>query len=172
MGDPLETLAKNDIYPQDGSIPTPIGEVAVRFLEINTSALGSEMQKQAAYYGWVAAAWAAAETEVENLEQQIKERQSYLWGLLRQQKEEGKKLTVADMENEVQDDPEVQELQRELVTAEYSARTLKVLRDALDQKSRLIQSFVGLERSKIDQQLQESRALVGERLSGNNNEEE
>jgi len=172
MGDPLKTLAKSGIYPEDGNIPTPIGDFSIRFLEINTSALGPEMQQQAAYYGWVASAWVAATAEVDNLKQEIEERESYLWGLLRQQKEEGKKLTVADIENEVKSDPEVQQMKRELVKAEYNATTLRVLRDALDQKSRLIQSFVGLERSKIEQQLQESRAVVGERISGSNNQED
>lgn len=152
----------------DKSIMTPIGPLEIQFLQINPSTLSVDMKDQAAIYGWVSAAWAAVKTDVANAEQEIRERESLLWGRLRAQKEQGVKMTVDDMKQQVAADPGLQKLQHKLIGATSNMDTLRVVRDALDQRASMIQSMVGLERSKMELQLQASRAAVGEQLGKQN----
>lgn len=154
----------------DEKVKTPIGDIKIRFLQVNPSSLGLDMQDQAAIYGWISSAWIVAKTDVANLEQEIREREASLWGVLRSRREEGIKLTVKDMEQEVESDPVIQQLKRKLIEANSSMDALRVVRDALDQRASMIQSLVGLERSKMDLQLQADRAALGEKLSASKEE--
>lgn len=150
---------------REEAIATPIGDIKIKFLQVNPSALGLDMQDQAAIYGWVSSAWVSAKAEVANLEQSIKVHEASLWGMLRARREDGIKMTVKDMEQEVASDPNLQNMQQDLIAATAAMDSLRVIRDALDQRASMIQSMVGLERSKIELQLQADRAALGEKLA-------
>lgn len=166
-GADVEAYYPGTLRSPNDTIDTPLGSFEVRYLEVNLGMLGRDLQHQAPMAGWVGEYENTAQTHKENLEQELNERSSDLWEMIvaRPVPEGQKAPTVKAIENEIERDPEIRRLRRDLITANHAYRQFCNIRKAIDAKGRMIQSFVGLERSKIEIELQSSRAAVSDRMS-------
>ena len=118
--------------------------------------LDKELQHQAADYVWFANQEILYETKKANLETEINALKGTLWADIVSQ---NSKLRVKDIEAQVEADPSMIDLRKRYASIDHAHRQWTTIRKAFEMKARMIQSKVGLERSKIDRQMEQNRGF-------------
>lgn len=144
---------------ENEEIDTPIGSIKVKFFKISDENLDDALDRQASDLVYFASWEAAAKKSLAQLEQEIAEREAEIYTDLKKRKEAGEKsLTNPVMEQMVEKDEEIQRLKRERIDVEHQLNQFQLLRRAKQEQGKMIQSKVGLSRSKIEESIEMSRS--------------
>jgi hypothetical protein len=158
-------------------MPTPAGDFRLQYLEINNAELEEDMHQHAAEFGWIGTLYEAVKTKAASKKLDVEEAEAGLKTIeasiyLRIQQEDAGlgardtarrtvdaiKATVAADQQVVNARLALFSLKRELLELDHGQRQIGRIVSSLSEKGKMIQSAVGLRRSQIDLELQDSRA--------------
>ena len=158
-------------------IPTPAGDFRLQYLEVNAAELQEDMHQHAAEFGWLGTLYEAVKTktaskklDIEEAEARLKtiEAEIYLritgedagLGVRDPQRRTVPAInaTVASDQRVVNAQLSLFSLRREWLELDHGLRQIGRIVSSLFEKGKMIQSAVGLRRSQIELELQDSRA--------------
>jgi len=180
----LERRIEGTLRKDAVSIPTPMGEFKLEFLDIDPTNLELEMSDVSGIFGWISTLMEAIRTKAESKKLDIEEAeinlkriegQLYL-DIVEADKGLGArdpqrrtvdaiKATVVSDQQIVNAKLAVLSLRRELLELDHGRRQVSRIVSALDLKGKMLQSIGAGRRKNIDLQLQDARAEVSARQS-------
>ena len=182
----LEVRRSGTLREGAESMPTPAGEFKLQYLEINAAELEQDLHQHAAEFGWLGTLFEAIKTKTSSKKLDIDEAEARLKTIeaeiyLRITGEDAglgardpQRRTVDAVKASVQSDQQVVgaqmaifSLRREWLELDHGLRQIGRIVSALSEKGKMIQSSVGLRRSQIELELQDSRAEKSARQKEN-----
>lgn len=165
-------------------MPTPAGDFRLQYLEVNPAELEEDMHQHAAEFGWLGTLYEAVKTKASSKKLDIDEAEARLKTIeaeiyLRITREDAglgardsQRRTVDAVKATVTSDQQVVSaqlslfsLKREWLELDHGQRQIGRIVSSLSEKGKMIQSSVGLRRSQIELELQDSRAEKSARQS-------
>lgn len=140
--------------PADAAIDTVGGKVKLQFFEVKEEYIDKELQHQAADFIFFSNQEVLYETKLRNLENEITTLKGSLWKVIIK---ENPSFRVKDIEVSIEADQDMSDLRQKHSEVDHTHRQWVVIRKAFEMKARMIQSFVGLKRSRIERQIEQNR---------------